>query len=314
MAGIDIASGPPPADPPDEAPRSRSLLDVFAATVARHGDRLAIDAPDAALTYDELAHAVHGLARTLREHGVVPGARVGIRLQSGSSELYVAILAALHAGCAYVPVDADDPPARIESIWERAAVCAVLEDGLRVRTRRSRHARRVATVAGGTPDGGERDAWVIFTSGSSGEPKGVAITHRSAAAFVEAERKLWTVEPSDRVLAGLSVAFDASCEEMWLAWAAGAALVRAPRARVRSGVDLGAWLAQRSITVISTVPTLAAMWDEHTLASVRLLILGGEACPAELGSRLARCCEVWNTYGPTEATVVTTAARVLADP
>ena len=66
---------------------------------------------------------------------------------------------------------------------------------------------------------------------------------------------------------------------MWLAWANGAALVPAPRALVRSGVELGPWLAERQVTVISTVPTLAAIWDDEALASVRLLILGGEACP-----------------------------------
>lgn len=68
---------------------------------------------------------------------------------------------------------------------------------------------------------------MIFTSGSTGEPKAAAVTHRSAAAFVDAEAELWQILPQDRVLAGLSVAFDASCEEMWLAWAHGATLVPA---------------------------------------------------------------------------------------
>lgn len=160
--------------------------------------------------------------------------------------------------------------------------------------------------------GPEDDAWVIFTSGSTGEPKGVAVTHRAAAAFVDAEARLWAVEPGDRVLAGLSVSFDASCEEMWLAWRNGAALVPAPRALIRAGAELGPWLAQRRVSVISTVPTLAAMWPEASLANVRLLILGGEACPERLGWRLAAGREVWNTYGPTEATVVSTATRIVA--
>lgn len=265
---------------------------------------MALDAEDATLTYEELAGAVESLAGTLHEHGIGPGDRVGIRLQSGSSQLYVAILGVLRAGAAYVPVDADDPPARTEGIWEQAEVCGVLEDGLRI--------RRFGPALGVAREPSVADdAWIIFTSGSTGLPKGVAVSHRSAAAFVEAEKQLWSVYPEDRVLGGLSVAFDASCEEMWLAWANGAALVPAPRALVRSGVDVGPWLAQREISVISTVPTLAAMWDEHTLAGVRLLILGGEACSSELGWRLAGGCEVWNTYGPTEATVVSTAARVL---
>ena len=160
---------------------------------------------------------------------------------------------------------------------------------------------------------------MIFTSGSTGTPKGVAVSHRSAAAFVDAEARLFLQErplgPGDRVMAGLSVGFDASCEEMWLAWAHGACLVPAPRSLVRSGMDLGPWLVANDVTVVSTVPTLVSLWPTEALAAVRLLILGGEACPPEIGARLATPDrEVWNTYGPTEATVVACAARLTGTP
>ena len=106
------------------------------------------------------------------------------------------------------------------------------------------------------------DAWIIFTSGSTGTPKGVAVSHRSAAAFVDAESRLFLqdapLNENDRVMAGLSVAFDASCEEMWLAWAHGGCLVPAPRSLVRSGVDVGPWLVANDVTVVSTVPTLVS--------------------------------------------------------
>ena len=162
------------------------------------------------------------------------------------------------------------------------------------------------------------DAWIIFTSGSTGVPKGVAVTHRAAAAFVDAEAELFVpaepLGPEDRVLAGLSVAFDASCEEMWLAWRHGACLVPAPRALVRTGMDLGPWLVAQGITVVSTVPTLAGLWPADSLDQVRLLIFGGEACPPSLAERVvAPGREVWNTYGPTEATVVACAAPLVAD-
>lgn len=284
-------------------PALRTLVDVFASTVEAAPDNVAVEAPDRTLTYNEIAAAADELAGRLRALGVGPGDRVGVRIPGGTADLYVAILSVLHAGAAYVPVDADDPPERAQTAWQAADVCAVIGDGFRIDERfpGSGAGRRLRP---------ENDAWVIFTSGSTGEPKGVAVTHRSAAAFVDAETELWTVTADDRVLAGLSVAFDASCEEMWLAWRNAAALVPAPRARVRSGVELGPWLRERGVTVISTVPTLAAMWEERALEGVRLLILGGEACPAALGWRLAAQREVWNTYGPTEATVVTTAAPV----
>ena len=286
------------------APRARTLLDVFTATVRRCGVCTAIDAPDRQLSYRGLDEAGDTIAARLRALGVGAGDRVGIQIPSGTSELYVAILGVLKAGAAYVPVDTDDPPARAEEILERSAACAVIREACAIESvRRPGGQTRSMRL--------DDDAWVIFTSGSTGAPKGVAVSHRSAAAFVDAEARLWNVGRDDRVLAGLSVAFDASCEEMWLAWGNGAALVPAPRSVGRAGEELGPWLAQRDVTVVSTIPTLAAMWDERSLAGVRLLILGGEACPEPLGWRLAAGREVWNTYGPTEATVVSTAAPII---
>ncbi|KPI17813.1 non-ribosomal peptide synthetase domain protein [Actinobacteria bacterium OK074] len=135
---------------------------------------------------------------------------------------------------------------------------------------------------------------------------------------MDAEAELFLAEepiaPGDRVMAGLSVAFDASCEEMWLAWRHGACLVPVPRSQVRSGADLGPWLVEQEISVVSTVPTLAALWEPEALNDVRLLIFGGEACPPELVQRLVtEGREVWNTYGPTEATVVACAALLTGE-
>jgi non-ribosomal peptide synthetase component F len=214
------------------------------------------------------------------------------------------------AGAAYVPVDADEPDERAETVWAEAQVCAVIGEGLVVATIPG--VQRLGHSPQPHPDD---DAWIIFTSGSTGKPKGVAIRHRSAAAWADAEAEMFLREHpltrGDRVLAGLSVAFDASCEEMWLAWRNGACLVPAPRSLVRSGADLGPWLAERSVTVVSTVPTLAALWPKEALADIRLLIFGGEACPAELVARLAGPeREVWNTYGPTEATVIACGAAL----
>ncbi|MGW1074691.1 Pls/PosA family non-ribosomal peptide synthetase [Streptomyces sp. NPDC002537] len=293
------------------APRPRTLLDVLDTTIAAHPEALALDTGTEALTYRALRDEIAVRADRLRRTGIGPGDRVGIRIPSGTAELYLAVLATLACGAAYVPVDADDPEERATTVFGEAGVCAVLgADGLLtagpVEPLRARRREPLP----------EDDAWIIFTSGSTGAPKGVAVTHRSAAAFVDAESELFLQDrplgPGDRVLAGLSVAFDASCEEMWLAWRYGACLVPAPRALVRAGHELGPWLLERGITVVSTVPTLAALWPPECLDRVRLLIVGGEACPASLVDRFAvPGREMWNTYGPTEATVVACAARML---
>ncbi len=250
MKTIDNKPGSPSLAEPQyalgEPPTTRSLLDVFAETVDRHESRVAIDGVDAVLTYGQLADAADRVADQLRDAGVGPGDRVGVRLPSGESSLYVGILGVLRAGGAYVPVDADDPDRRAEAIWESADVCGVLQDELSF-TPRGPISDRSAPAGAGRDSTAADDAWIIFTSGSTGAPKGVAVSHRAATAFVDAEAQLWTVLPEDRVLAGLSVSFDASCEEMWLAWANGATLVPAPRELLRTGVDLGPWLAERRV-------------------------------------------------------------------
>ncbi len=293
-----------------DAPAKRTLYDILTATAAAHPEAAAIDDGEI-LTYAELMDEVHTLAAELHANGIRRGDRIGIRMTSGSRDLYVAILATIAAGAAYVPVDADDPEERAEMVFSEGKINGVFTDeGFRMLSPR----------AGGDKHRPRLDdtAWIIFTSGSTGKPKGVAVSHRSAAAFVDAEAELFLVDspggplgPEDRVLAGLSVAFDASCEEMWLAWRHGSCLVPAPRSLVRSGMDLGPWLIRRDITVVSTVPTLAGLWPAEALDNIRLLIVGGEACSQELVERLAtEDREMWNTYGPTEATVVASATQL----
>ncbi|GHE39083.1 amino acid adenylation domain-containing protein [Streptomyces vinaceus] len=292
---------------------TRTLVDIFESSVRAYPDELALDDGSAQLTYRALAVEVERRRRALAAAGVGLGDRVGVRVPSGTNELYVAILAVLAAGAAYVPVDAEDPDERAELVFGEAGVRAVLGGGQRIDVTGPPDA-----AASAARPGPEHDAWIIFTSGSTGKPKGVAVSHRSAAAFVDAEAALFLAEepigPGDRVMAGLSVAFDASCEEMWLAWRYGACLVPVPRSQVRSGADLGPWLVEQEITVVSTVPTLAALWEPETLDEVRLLIFGGEACPPELTQRLVtEGREVWNTYGPTEATVVACASLLTGE-
>ena len=213
------------------APAPRTLVDVLAATAAAHPDAPAVDDTATVLTYAELTAAAVSLAADLARAGVRPGDRVGVRAPSGTVDLYVAVLGILHAGAAYVPVDADDPQERADLVFGEAAVTAVV--GSRRRIRPVGRATPPPKGPKGTkgpkaPKGSkahaappervtvttEHDAWVIFTSGSTGVPKGVAVSHRSAAAFVDAEARIFLqdspIGPGDRVLAGLSVAFDAS--------------------------------------------------------------------------------------------------------
>ncbi len=294
--------------PVEQPPEARTLVDIVLDTVSQFPDAIALEDEHQRVAYGELEDLIETHVQRLWDMGVGRGDRVGIRVPSGSIDLYVGILATLFAGAAYVPVDWDDPDERARTVWEEAGVAAIFGRNLDL--------TRVEQVKTTNDIGSPRtrdDAWIIFTSGSTGKPKGVAITHRSAAALVDAEALMYLqrrrLGPGDRVMAGLSVAFDASCEEMWLAWRHGATLVPAPRDIVRSGPDLGRWIVAHHITAVSTVPTLASLWPREALDTVRLLIFGGEACPLELTKHLVRPGrEVWNTYGPTETTVIASGA------
>ena len=279
------------------APPQRTLVDILEATARRFPEASALDDGSKSLSYAELLKSVRAFGRTLHRRGLGAGDKIGVRIPSGRNELYVAILGILLVGAAYVPVDADDPDERARLVFGEAKVDGIVTGGLAVEVFGERPAPFPAPRKPGLDD----DSWIIFTSGSTGTPKGVAVQHRSSAAFVDAEARLFLQEEpigtQDRVLAGLSVAFDASCEEMWLAWRHGACLVPAPRALVRSGMDLGPWLINHGISVVSTVPTLAALWPAEALENVRLLIFGGEACPRSEERRVGKECRSrWSPY------------------
>jgi amino acid adenylation domain-containing protein len=309
--------------PTQQPTTARTLIDVLDASILSHPHEASIDNGKILLSYEDLAGQISERKEVLWKSGIGAGDRVGVRVSSGTTDLYVSILSVLAIGAAYVPVDFDDPEDRAQLIWSEAGVCAIFTDEGTLTPYQTRTSKIHRNPVKRRPNPSD-DAWIIFTSGSTGIPKGVAVTHRSAAAFVDAEAQLFAsgrsapLQPGDRVLAGLSVAFDASCEEMWLAWRHGACLVPAPRALVKAGADLGAFLTEQRISVVSTVPTLATLWPTKALCGVRLLIVGGEACPPELACRMAESValggEVWNTYGPTEATVVSCAALLTSIP
>ena len=183
----------------DQAPTPRTLWDVVCDSAEKHPEAAAIDDGEI-LTYAELIEDVEAWAAELRSHGVMRGDHIGIRMTSGQRDLYLAILATLAAGAAYVPVDADDPDERAEMVFGEAGINGIFTD---------EGFRKLNPSAGVDQDEPHLDdtAWIIFTSGSTGKPKGVAVTHRSAAAFVDAEAALFLqanpLGPEDRVLAGL---------------------------------------------------------------------------------------------------------------
>src|SRR3954471_1300936 len=144
------------------AAEPRSLLDVLRATVEAHADSPALDDGSVSLSYRQLWESVQRVAAGLAAVGIGPGDRVGVRIPSGSAELYTAILGVLAAGAAYVPVDVDDPDERARTVFGEAGVARVLSEGdLAVLAKKHAAPREPRTTD---------DAWIIFTSGSTGAP------------------------------------------------------------------------------------------------------------------------------------------------
>ena len=293
----------------------------FRLTAARHPELPALIAADTTWTYGELARRSSLLARGLRRNGVEP---IGICLDR-SPEMVLAMLAALEAGVAYLPLDPAHPPERLAAALADAGAGRVLT--------RSRLAGRLpASVrlvlldepseesteesTEPLPEVEPEDlAYVIYTSGSTGRPKGVAVSHRSLAAFVADAREAYELGPGDRILQFVSPAFDASVEEIFPALTSGATLVLRDEAMIASAETFLRRSADVGLTVLD-LPT--AFWREVAAAvaagaplpsGVRLVILGGEVLSGEVvRAWLARTSgvRVVNTYGPTEATVVAT--------
>ncbi len=314
--------------------RDELLHEIFAATAAQHGERIAIRLaepdPDTTrrteLSYFELRARASQFARYLLGVGVRRGDRVVICLPRGLDQ-YMALLGVMEAGAAYVPVDWSTPQERVDYItaeseafavvttMERAAafpqavpnlipVDASLGD---IAALSSQPVGRADT--GATP---EDIAYLIYTSGSTGRPKGVMIRHRNIAFQIRSEASILGTTPQDRVYAGASLAFDISVEEMWAAFLTGGELLVSSETLNKAGPDLVAALAAHGVTVWCPVPSLLAVMDQD-VPSARIINVGGEACPPELARRWVRPGRrMLNTYGPTETTVTATWTELVA--
>jgi non-ribosomal peptide synthetase-like protein len=300
------------------------LHTLFEAQARKTPQAIAVSDGSNEVTYQRIDAAAQDLAARLQRRGAGPGSLVALRLRR-NSDVYVALLAILKTGAGYVPLDPEWPVERLQTIladcqagiflsvadlgaFDLLPTCQRLDlDASRDRVESGRATDLPLLPA--RPPTPDDTCYVIYTSGSTGKPKGVAVSHRSVCHLVRAEQHLFNITPQDRVFAGFSLAFDAAVEEIWLAFAAGATLVVGSKERMLDG--LAAYLTEQRVSVFSTVPTLLATVHQP-LPSLRLLIVGGEACPQPLVQRWATAsCKMYNTYGPTEATVIATYGRLL---
>lgn len=267
---------------------------------------------------------------------------VAIWLEKGL-ELILSILSTTYSGATWLPLDPDVPVERAAVCVIDASVTVVISDAAHANQVRELQERvnttllaagkqalqcrtfndlsaglELSAVAPQTQDIGPQPhdaAYLIYTSGTTGTPKGIAISHSAALKFSLSERQVLRTNREDIVWNGFSPAFDMFVEEMWVNIAGGGELAIGTREECREVAGLPAIWKRRGVTIVNAVPTLIGIMDiTRTDAdcallppSVRLINLGGEACPPALVCRLARPgLRIVNTYGPTETTVTAT--------
>ncbi|WP_274918736.1 non-ribosomal peptide synthetase [Streptomyces sp. WZ-12] len=309
------------------------LPELFAARAASNPDAVAVSQGERALSYGELAEISGSLARCLTGLGVAAEDGVGV-LVGRSAAVVTASLAAVRAGGAYVPLDDRWPAGRLRRISASAGlralvVAADLAGHPWVAEARDWLPVVVVDTDGrvidGTPaepgplpapTGAARLAYVMFTSGSTGEPKAIGVTHADVAAL--AADAMWR-GAADAVLMHSAYVFDASTCEIWVPLLNGGTVVVAPDGPLEPH-RLGRVLAAERITALfltTSLFNLIADGDPHLFATVRLVVTGGEAAAAGVLQRAATACPrttFVNGYGPTEATTFATRYEVPSQP
>jgi myxalamid-type nonribosomal peptide synthetase MxaA len=296
----------------------------FVAQARSRPEATAVTFVDRSLSYRQLDERTNQLAHRLRLLGAGPEVRVGICLPR-SLDLLVATLAVLKSGAAYVPLDPSLPALRLRTMLDDSG--AALWIGRNggpplLREAAARHLdldEEEGLLSGldrGPPAEGvsaENLAYLIYTSGSTGTPKAVAVPHGALANFLASMRERPGLTSDDTVLALTTLSFDISCLELFLPLVSGARILLTPDGLAGDGAALKRTLEASDVTLVQATPStwrLLLVAGFSGSRSLRILC-GGEAVTADLARQLLpRCRELWNVYGPTEATVWAALSRV----
>ena len=294
----------------EPAPTPVSIPEVFAAQVARVPEAVALTFEGRSMTYRELEEAANRLAHLLVARGVGPGASVGL-LMERSEQAIVAMLGVLKTGAAYLAIDPGLPAARIAFMVADAAPFAVITsteladrlDGYDILVIDLDDPRIDAYPSTALPyPAAENIAYLIYTSGTTGSPKGVAIAHHNVTEMFALPHAGLPVAAPPVWAQCHSLGFDFSVWEIFGALLHGGRLVVVPDSVARAPEDLHAVLVAEQVSVLTQTPSAVGVLPDEGLESM-VLVVAGEACPAEVVDRWAPGRVMVNQYGPTEITV-----------
>jgi amino acid adenylation domain-containing protein len=305
-------------------PQSECFPQLFEAQVERTPDAVALSMGQKSLPYSELNARANQLARYLQTLGARPGIAVGIGLER-SPEMVIALMAVLKTGAAYVPLDPDYPRDRLRYMSENASLIIVLTSESLADRFDAQVCRRLCLDQEWGKITQESDhnlpmavtshdlAYILYTSGSTGQPKGVEIPHRALVNFLCSIRVEPGCSAQDVMLSVTTLSFDIAGLELYVPLLVGARVEIASRAVAMDGRQLRTLCETVQPTIMQATPaTWRMLVEAGWQGSNRLTILcGGEPLPNDLAaSLLDRSVALWNMYGPTETTIWSTIERI----
>ena len=308
----------------EDYPHSECFPEMFEEQVERTPDAVALSMEQQTLRYGELNSRANQLARYLETLNVEPSVTVGICLER-SLEMVIALIAILKAGGTYVPLDPEYPLSRLRFMGEDAAVAIVLTseglyDRFDSRTCRilclDREQHRISQEADHNlpPTATSQDlAYIMYTSGSTGQPKGVEISHQSLTNFLCSMRREPGCSAQDVMASVTTLSFDIVGLELYVPLLVGARVEIVSRAVARDGRKLRKLCEAVQPTIMQATPATWRMLIEAGWSGTdRLTVLcGGESLSTDLAAALLhRCATLWNMYGPTETTIWSTMAKI----
>ncbi|WP_046006383.1 non-ribosomal peptide synthetase [Pseudoalteromonas rubra] len=293
---------------------SQSVIDVFLHVVNSNPKRLALCDESSELTYQDIHERSNQVAYKLRTLGVKLGSVVSIELPK-SVELFISVLGVLKAGAAYLPIDPSLPELRKVSMIEQSQVSVAITS---VENESADHYAQVRVVtefqampARDLPNINSASmAYVLYTSGSTGQPKGVMIGHSGIVNLAKYQQSYFAVSPDSKVLQFASFSFDASVWEWCMALLNGACLYVCSE-RTRTSPDrLTAYLQDNQITHATIPPSVLSSMNSSVDFHFKALIVAGEKCSEKLAHQWCDRYPFFNAYGPTETTVCATVGRI----